>query len=326
MGATLIWHDCKTGPPKQSGAYLLWFIEPNGEDWDKTYYNSASHERRISMKSINLRFLMGLPGSGKTMFAKKLSEQSYNKRIIDLDYIFKYSKSQEDKEKKIISAFKQELRFYCAEIILDGLILTKEEVKYFYDLACKVACVTRVIIDFWNPDKEQCIINDSNRGRNQSAKETILKTNFDVLTEQDFVKLFNRKVSISYFLHEVYRVPDYEKFFASQGISMNGKYMESSDWSLGGTSWGWDGSSRTIDPEPQPINFEEFDDLLFEICPNISFLFYKKLYNKTVDIYDYRDNDYYSETVNARYRCDLEKLYELLKKYNLIKENKNENN
>lgn len=40
----LIWHDCKTGPPKQSGVYLLWFIEPNGEDWDKAYYNSASHE------------------------------------------------------------------------------------------------------------------------------------------------------------------------------------------------------------------------------------------------------------------------------------------
>lgn len=279
------------------------------------------------MKSINLRFLMGLPGSGKTTFAQELTCRSYNyKSIIDLDYILRYSKNQEEKERKIISAFKQGLRMNCSEIILDGLILTKEEVKYLYDLACKVVNIARVNIDFWNPDKEQCIINDLNRGRKQSAKDTILKAKFDILTELDFIKLFDRKVPISYSMHEVYRTPDYEVFFKNQGIEMNKKYMESDYWSLGGTSHGWSGETHIIDPDPQPINFKEFDDLLFEICPDISFLLYKKLYNETVDVYDYNDTDYYSNTRNARYRCDLEKLYELFKKYNLIKENGNENN
>lgn len=279
------------------------------------------------MKSIDLRFLMGLPGSGKTMFAKELVESSYStKRIIDLDYIFKYSKNQEEKERKITSAAKGELRSSYTEIILDGLILTKEEVKYIYDLVCKVANISKVIIDIWTPDKNQCIINDLNRGRKVSAKETILKTEFIVPSEKEFIELFNKKVFVTYKVHEVYRTPDYEVFFRNQGIEMNKKYMESDYWSLGGTSWGWDGSSHPIDPDPQPTNFKEFDDLLFEICPDISFLLYKKLYNETVDIYEYHDSDYYSSTVSARYRCDLEKLYELFKKYNLVKKNNNEDN
>ncbi len=270
---------------------------------------------------MDIRFLMGLPGSGKTSYAKELVENSYNyKRIVDLDYIFKFSKTKEEREKKIISNIKREIRSHPSELILDSLILTKEDVKYFYDLIHKITNITKVIIDIWNPDKEQCIINDLARGRETLSKETILNINFIPPTQKEFIELFDKKVFLSYFIHEVYRTPKYEEFFTGQGIKMNKKYMESDYWSLGGTGHNWNGESYKIDPEPQPINFKEFDDLLFKLCPDISFLLYKKLYNETVDIYEYNNNDYYSDTMSAKYRCNLEKLYELLEKYNLIKE------
>ncbi len=51
------------------------------------------------------------------------------------------------------------------------------------------------------------------------------------------------------------------------------------DWTIGGLTGGscWGGSAdtaRTADPEPE---FEDLDKILAEICPNISFLQYRRL-------------------------------------------------
>lgn len=36
----MIWHDCKTDPPKKSGWYILCFITPWEEKmWDKVFYD-----------------------------------------------------------------------------------------------------------------------------------------------------------------------------------------------------------------------------------------------------------------------------------------------
>lgn len=42
----MVWHDCKTDPPKKSGGYLLLYKDDktNIKKWDKIYY-SLGHNR-----------------------------------------------------------------------------------------------------------------------------------------------------------------------------------------------------------------------------------------------------------------------------------------
>ena len=35
----MVWHDCKTDPPKKSGLYILCFLTPRGKSWDRAYYD-----------------------------------------------------------------------------------------------------------------------------------------------------------------------------------------------------------------------------------------------------------------------------------------------
>lgn len=35
----MVWHDCKTDPPKKNGEYILWYFHPAGDDWDKACYS-----------------------------------------------------------------------------------------------------------------------------------------------------------------------------------------------------------------------------------------------------------------------------------------------
>lgn len=36
----MVWHDCKTDPPKKSGCYILCFVSPwNMKHWKKCWYN-----------------------------------------------------------------------------------------------------------------------------------------------------------------------------------------------------------------------------------------------------------------------------------------------
>lgn len=60
-------------------------------------------------------------------------------------------------------------------------------------------------------------------------------------------------------------------------------------------------------------DFTELDDYLEEIYPTISFLTYKKIKKECVDVEQYIDRDYYSTTENAYYRCNLEKMFEIIK-------------
>lgn len=35
----MVWHDCKTDPPKDEGEYLLIYTYYNTKDWDRARYN-----------------------------------------------------------------------------------------------------------------------------------------------------------------------------------------------------------------------------------------------------------------------------------------------
>ena len=262
---------------------------------------------------MNIRFLMGLPGSGKTTFALEYVARNRKSCIIDLDTI-KNNLSQDEKEQRILMKIKH--CRYCEEIIFDGLILTVKEVEYLSKLVRKFYSIDDIYIDIWKVNREQCLINDQIRGRNNLATETIRNTKFVIPKKSDFNDI--KANFIKYQLHEVYCQPEFEKFFIEKNIEIqNKKYLYSDTWSLGGIVYGWDGSSRIIEAET-PRDFTEFDDLLFQICPNITFLMYKKLKNETVDIEERPSMDYYTNCREAFYRCNLQKLYDLLKKYNLI--------
>ena len=90
--------------------------------------------------------------------------------------------------------------------------------------------------------------------------------------------------------------------------------MTSDSWRTGGTLCSYDGWTSEVEPEKQPQTFTEFDDLLEKLCPNISFLTYKKLYSACVTIEDDYENDYYGgRQYHSRYCCKLNLLYEMLK-------------
>ena len=61
--------------------------------------------------------------------------------------------------------------------------------------------------------------------------------------------------------------------------------------------------------------------MLSELCPDISFLKYKKLFAECVEICEQPERDYYGGCVTyAYYQCNVERLIELLLEMEIIKE------
>ena len=114
----------------------------------------------------------------------------------------------------------------------------------------------------------------------------------------------------------------FESKFLTKGSLYNENELRSDTWCLGG-SWGdcW-GNTGMVSADEQPTEFKEFDDLLMEVCPNITLLQYKKLYNSLVSIESGCENDYYGgSTENAYYKCNLKDLYNMMIEMGLINEN-----
>lgn len=95
--------------------------------------------------------------------------------------------------------------------------------------------------------------------------------------------------------------------------------LVSETWSGGGTVGScWDNRLSTIAPDA-PKEFVEFDEMLSKICPNISYLQYKTLYNTCHEIITYNDRDYYGGCETILYhKCDLQKLWGKMKEMELV--------
>lgn len=95
----------------------------------------------------------------------------------------------------------------------------------------------------------------------------------------------------------------------------------SDDWGLGGT-WGdcW-GNSGAIEPDEEPKDFKEFDSLLEDVCPGITFLQYKSIFENCVDKEQWDVSDYYGgRERRCRFRADIAKLYAELKRRGIIEQ------
>ena len=284
------------------------------------------------MKTIKeLHVLVGLPGSGKTTFANQYRDVIYdgygyshtNYRakkyadVIDYDAIYKkvgFTDKLEINKEKVLKMALPRLKYDI--LILDGLFVTQKDVEWVLSVYLdnpkftEHFVVEKIIVDSWIPDKEACLWNDRGR-RNIGAAVSIQLLEQEKINVKQIEKRFGIKTKLE--LHSIFRKPEYRIFVEENNIKSvhEDKYLDSSTWCLGGEAWGWDGGKHIISAE-QPCNFDAFDDLLEKICPTITFLQYKKLYNNCVVIEERSNSDYYSHTQEAFYRCDLEKLWNML--------------
>lgn len=281
------------------------------------------------MKVIKeLHVLVGLPGSGKTTFASKFKAPNdymtrYNKPkyadIIDFDAIYRKvgftDKLQIDRSKIDKMAYPP---LYYNILILDGLFLTQNDVEWVLGLYLDSEkftsryTVEKVIVDYWIPDKEACLWNDKGR-RNVGAALSIELFELERIDVKKIESKFGVKTKLE--LHSIVWKPGYMTVIEEDSKLycqvVDSKYLESDTWSLGGEIWGWDGSKHSASAEP-PLNFDAFDELLEKVCPTITFLQYKKLYNACVTMEEKTNSDYYSRIEVAYWRCDLEKLWDML--------------
>jgi hypothetical protein len=85
----------------------------------------------------------------------------------------------------------------------------------------------------------------------------------------------------------------------------------------GGNCWGDDGH-YAAEGESEP-EFTDLDNILNEICPNITYLQYKKLISKVIKEDSYTQHEYYGNSSNYSYKTVLLKdLYDALKELDLL--------
>jgi hypothetical protein len=280
-------------------------------------------------KKITL--LWGLPGSGKTTEAWKIAgitgrnllqtiQRSKEGCIIDLDYIGRDHKGDAFFKKvvqEVSDAFFSSMRM--PHVVLDGLITTNEDAdkllsKIKEDLT-EAKTSPEIVIVWWKKDIEACLHND--KGRRKIASETTIKNIPFEEPSKELLEKFGAKAE----RRTVWMKPVFDVWMDENQFDKGTGYLKSSSWSLGGTSGSYTGRIYGVSAEPQPASFADFDDLLLKICPELSFLKYKKLYNETVTIETGGESDYYGgSTSHAWYQCDLKKLYDMLNEWGLIGE------
>lgn len=275
--------------------------------------------------------LMGLPASGKTTFADNYCRQ-YNKNgyfqkryavsKIDFDNILQNQLyNGYSKEDTIIKIVNREIRDWD-EIILDGLFLNTNDFLPILNEIYNCYKIKEIEIYFWEENRKFCLWNDQYR-RGKNSEITIKNAKLEK-PDIDIIKNKFESVKVKIMYQNVEKKPSWKVFADKYNLDVNeyGKIEdERNSWCLGGTWANCWGGSGTISAETQPTTYERFDNLLTEICPNISFLQYKKLYNNCVSIDTYNHSDYYGgSTDNAYFVCDIKELYNLLVEMKLIEE------
>jgi len=272
----------------------------------------------VSKTQKKITLLWGLPGSGKTTYAGEAcpprTRESY---VVDVDSMMRHYKGS-----KLVDAVGSEVLQRCHyfnHIIVDGLItLNAQATDVMMGIQTHPYNKYELIFEivWWGEDRESCKWNDRGRRKLDSAI-TIDNAPFEV-PSQELALAFNIPES-RIVRKKVERKPAWKVWAQEHGFGKEEK-MKGSGWSLGGTSGScWSDEKSHVSAEPQPASFKEFDELLTEICPNISFLAYKKLYNETVTTETSGEGDYYGGYVeHACYVCDVKKLYDMLVEMNVV--------
>lgn len=269
---------------------------------------------------------IGLPASGKTTFLKQykkdiISKQKCRYKKPSITYI------DFDTEKELR---KNWLDYDI--VIIDGLFLTNDDIIKLIQTISEITAYVpdEIDIHYWIPNIEYCLWNDKCR-RDKDSTITIKNSIVEKIDKDYIVNKYNElhlltdtyykqtfEIKIEIFNHDVIEKPMSQMFIDKYDIYERDGYLYSEKWSTGGSRNNCWGDSWSIEGE-EPKEFYQLDNLLTEISPNISFLQYKRLLSKCVEVDNDSVNDYYGgcEYYNF-YKCDLEKLYEELTNMNLI--------
>lgn len=291
------------------------------------------------LKTVTL--LWGLPGSGKTTFAEEMvhKNQGYLSRaqkikVIDADAIFRHAKSdqelnwkpdgldEKDSQKRAVRFKRLVTEVYDAlsrtdSVVIDGLFTTNKAAKEVFDALKQKTSKYKVSFEifWWAEDKEACLWNDKKRGREFDSSRTITTMPFETPSNE----LLN-EFEITTCVKKIVVRKSRAKFLAQQHDLGDTSTLESEAWGLGGTSGScYDNDLQSVSASEQPTTFDKFDDLLEKLCPQVTFLQYKKLYAKTVTIKKHTSHDYYGGSIEyAKFECDLIEFFEMLEDMNLL--------
>lgn len=288
--------------------------------------------------TYDIHILMGLPGSGKSYFAKHWTANNYRDifkeyfYIIDLDdYICK----GDTLEDTLVFAFDDKNVFglqHFADIptkriiFVDGLILTIKDLNrvidtcFMYFNKNQHSDHIKFNIHHWNEDRETCLINDNIRtkfnNRDKSSSITIRNAKFDNVENYNRIYTTNTPVCYNIIKHDVFKLDEFQ--YLLNEYANEETNMVSEEWSGGGEWCNCWGESGPIEEDSTP-EFTMFDELITKICPNITYLQYKQIYNTCVYIRDDDEFGYYGGyELKHRYVCRLKKLYDTLKEMKLI--------
>lgn len=270
-----------------------------------------------------LHIVMGLPACGKTTYVKELAMKNsngfVNALVIDIDkYLNNYKKD---------NTLKSWLSDYTPHgiTIIDGFFSTQTEVINILNtyMECfKSTTFHSIIIDYWPMNREACLINDRGRKRFKSSEISIRKINIEKPDSAFIVtKLGVNNVLIV--THETVSKDISDIWAEENGCFLTKEIpyesnkeiincIVSKTWT-GGTIQVLSATGRTTyNNQEEPVDFEELDNFLDRVCPNIKIMEYKKLYRTLVVKKARPINDYYVKGYEYYWSIEVKALYDFL--------------
>lgn len=285
-------------------------------------------------QKFKVEILCGLPGAGKTTFAKQqlghyakssfigrervIFEDSDKKVVVlDMDAYMMANQKTKPIPGLYLDFFNEITKVMKAKtgwrLIVDGLFLNHED----YIRVAKAFRDYHVVYHWWSPLREVCARNDKYR-REKNSYDLIMNAEFN---EPDplALKLASASIGeIETIRHRPKPKSGYQLFCDRYNL---GAEISSGTWSNGGTSYDCYGHSYDSGADSPLATFQEFDALIEAINEDIKFMQYKRLYNACVDTDTYNDAGYYGgSATSSKYICSTIKLYNALIENGLLPE------